>query len=94
MATEALSTMVAAQKCGVHYTTIRRWVIAGQLPTYQTPGGHLRIFRKDVDSFIASRRFNPAASVGGNRLGLRYAKEAPLARGTLYIIMRSRTEPA
>lgn len=61
VATEALSTMATAQKCGVHYTTVRRWILAGQLPAYQTPGGHLRIFRKDVDSFIASRRFNPAA---------------------------------
>ena len=56
MASKALSTMAAAQFCGVHYTTIRRWILAGDLSAFETPGGHLRIRKEDIDAFIASRR--------------------------------------
>ena len=53
---DAISTMRAAKICGVHYTTIRRWVLDGSLPAYETPGGHLRVLREDIEDFIASRR--------------------------------------
>lgn len=53
---EAVSTMRAAKICGVHYTTIRRWVLEGSLPAYETPGGHLRVLREDIEDFIASRK--------------------------------------
>jgi len=53
---EAISTIRAAEICGVHYTTIRRWVLDGDLPAYETPGGHLRVLREDIEDFIASRR--------------------------------------
>ncbi len=55
-AMEVISTMRAAKMCGVHYTTIRRWVLDGSLPAYETPGGHLRVLREDIESFISSRR--------------------------------------
>lgn len=53
---KALSTMQVADKCGVHYTTVRRWILAGNLPAFETPGGHLRIMVDDVDRFLDSRR--------------------------------------
>ena len=53
---KALSTMQVAEKCGVHYTTVRRWILAGNLPAFETPGGHLRIMVDDVDRFLDSRR--------------------------------------
>jgi len=56
MAGRALSTMEAAEFCGVHYTTIRRWVRDGELAAFETPGGHLRILQPELEAFIASRR--------------------------------------
>jgi excisionase family DNA binding protein len=57
---ESLTTSRAAAKCGVHYTTIRRWILEGKLPAYETPGGHLRIPKEDLDNFITVRRLQGA----------------------------------
>lgn len=62
---EAISTMAAAEECGVHYTTIRRWILDGSLPAYETPGGHLRILRKDLSQFIESRKLRGKRAVTG-----------------------------
>jgi len=55
---EAVSTPEAARKCGVHYTTIRRWILHGKLPAYETPGGHLRILKEDLSEFLSSRKLS------------------------------------
>ena len=52
----ALSTMQVAERCGVHYTTVRRWILEGNLPAYETPGGHLRVLDADVRAFLDSRK--------------------------------------
>lgn len=39
---EALTTVELAEALSVHPETIRRWVLAGSIPHYRTPGGHLR----------------------------------------------------
>jgi excisionase family DNA binding protein len=57
--------MQVAEKCGVHYTTVRRWILAGNLPAYETPGGHLRVLREDVEGFIESRRLRGRVSASG-----------------------------
>jgi excisionase family DNA binding protein len=62
---EALSTIEAARRCGVHYTTIRRWVLDGNLPAYETPGGHLRILKEDMDAFIESRKLRGRGVLNG-----------------------------
>lgn len=61
----AVSTMDAAKECGVHYTTIRRWILEGLLPAYETPGGHLRILRRDLAVFLESRKFKGRRPAGG-----------------------------
>ncbi|MGD1000024.1 MAG: response regulator [Candidatus Brocadiia bacterium] len=53
---KALSTMQVAEQCGVHYTTVRRWILEGNLPAYETPGGHLRVLDADVHAFLESRK--------------------------------------
>lgn len=53
---KALSTVQVAEQCGVHYTTVRRWILEGNLPAYETPGGHLRVLKDDVEAFIESRK--------------------------------------
>ncbi len=48
--------MQVAERCGVHYTTVRRWILDGNLPAYETPGGHLRVLETDVNEFLDSRK--------------------------------------
>lgn len=57
--------MQVAEKCGVHYTTVRRWILSGNLPAYETPGGHLRVLKEDVETFIESRRLRGRVSATG-----------------------------
>jgi excisionase family DNA binding protein len=61
----ALSTMQVAERCGVHYTTVRRWILDGNLPAYETPGGHLRVLETDVHAFLESRKLRGGRSVSG-----------------------------
>ena len=62
---KALSTMQVAERCGVHYTTVRRWILEGNLPAYETPGGHLRVLREDVDAFLESRKLRGKVNLSG-----------------------------
>ena len=48
--------MQVAERCGVHYTTVRRWILDGNLPAYETPGGHLRVLEANVNAFLESRK--------------------------------------
>jgi len=47
-----LTTGKAAELCHVTRYTIRNWVISGKLGTQVTAGGHRRIAKKDLLSFI------------------------------------------
>lgn len=38
-----LTITQAAQRCSVHIDTMRRWVDAGKISSFRTPGGHRRI---------------------------------------------------
>lgn len=49
---EWLRLSEAADYLGVHFTTIRRWSDAGQLPCMKTPGGRRRFQRSDLDRFL------------------------------------------
>jgi excisionase family DNA binding protein len=57
--------MQVAERCGVHYTTVRRWILDGNLPAYETPGGHLRVLETDVHAFLESRKLRGGRSVSG-----------------------------
>jgi excisionase family DNA binding protein len=46
----------AADYLGVHYTTLRRWADAGQVPCIRTPGGRRRFSRAEMSAFLASMR--------------------------------------
>lgn len=45
----------AAERLGVHPTTLRRWADNGDIPTMITPGGHRRFGVDDVDRFQEER---------------------------------------
>jgi excisionase family DNA binding protein len=46
------TTFEISQLCGVNPTTIQNWVKAKKLKAFQTPGGHRRIRREDLISFM------------------------------------------
>jgi excisionase family DNA binding protein len=46
----------AAQRLGVHPTTLRRWADSGDVPVMLTPGGHRRFSIADLDHFAEDRR--------------------------------------
>ncbi len=51
-----LSLHDAAQRLGVHETTLRRWADTGEIPVMITPGGHRRFSAADLDRFAEERR--------------------------------------
>src|SRR3990172_3266680 len=46
----------AAERLGVHATTLRRWADSGELPTLLTPGRHRRFAIADLDRFAEEHR--------------------------------------
>ena len=46
----------AADYLGVHFTTLRRWADAGQVPCIRTPGGRRRFSRPELAAFLAGLR--------------------------------------
>jgi excisionase family DNA binding protein len=45
----------AAKYCSVHRVTLWRWVKSGELKSFHTPGGHFRILRQDLESFMSEK---------------------------------------
>ena len=43
----------AAAYLGVHFTTLRRWADAGQVPCIRTPGGRRRFSRQELATFLS-----------------------------------------
>jgi len=46
------STFEAADYCDTTMTSISRWIKAGKINSYRTPGGHHRILREDLFEFM------------------------------------------
>jgi excisionase family DNA binding protein len=53
---DILTTFQAARLCGVSHKSIERWIDAGFLRGFRTPGGHRRVHRADLLEFIQKRR--------------------------------------
>lgn len=49
---EPLTPADVARIFKVHPTTVAGWAEGGLLPSFRTPGGHRRFWRKDVEAFI------------------------------------------
>lgn len=50
----------AARYLGVHFTTLRRWADAGEVPCIRTPGSRRRFALSDLEHFLARLRQPPA----------------------------------
>lgn len=53
-----LTVRAAAERLGVGYSTMKRWILDGRVRTIRTEGGHHRIAEAEVDRLIA--RIDPA----------------------------------
>ena len=51
-----LTTQTVAQMLETGTTTVQRWVDAGELKAFKTPGGHRRIKRGDLLNFLRANR--------------------------------------
>src|SRR5262245_40632392 len=62
-----LTVRAAADRLGVGYSTLKRWVLAGRVRTTRTEGGHHRVSESELDrlgardSAVPSRRSSAAA---------------------------------
>lgn len=52
---KAFTTFEVAEICDVTPVTIQNWIDKGWLRAYRTPGGHRRVLRDDLLSFLESR---------------------------------------
>lgn len=66
---EWLRLSEAADYLGVHFTTLRRWSDADQIPCMKTPGGRRRFLKSDLDGFLQRSK------EGGSGKQLLLAKE-------------------
>src|SRR5262245_18499286 len=69
-----LTVRAAADRLGVAYSTLKRWVHTGRVRTTRTAGGHHRVSDAEVDRLLArqppdarrrSARTDPDESLGG-----------------------------
>jgi molybdopterin-binding protein len=61
-----LTPRAAAERLGVGYSTLKRWVQSGQVRTTRTEGGHHRVAETEIDRLLA--RQQPAASRRSTRV--------------------------
>src|SRR6476619_7464125 len=55
-----LTARAAAEKLGVGYSTLKRWVRSGRVRTTRTEGGHHRVADAEIDRLLA--RHQPVAA--------------------------------
>jgi len=60
-----LTARAAADRLGVGYSTLKRWVRSGRVRTTRTEGGHHRVAESEIDRLLA--RHQPAAQKRGTR---------------------------
>ncbi len=56
MEKEILTTFEAARYCQVHPGTIKNWIMFQNLKAFRTPGGHRRIYRRELERFLRERQ--------------------------------------
>jgi molybdopterin-binding protein len=62
-----LSVRAAADRLGIAYSTLKRWIRSGIVRTTRTEGGHHRVSEAELDRLAARREPGPAAPRKGAR---------------------------
>ena len=74
-----LNLSEAADFLGVHFTTLRRWADAGQVPCIRTPGGRRRFSRSELTAFLAGLHSGESA---GNKTQRKLGLPVPVSQLT------------
>jgi len=64
----AITTQEAADHCQVSIPTLKRWIQAGSLPAFRTPGGHHRIVLSEFQKFLQTEGMPPYPSESAARI--------------------------
>ncbi len=51
-----LTVRTAAERLGIAYSTLKRWVHTGQVRTTRTPGGHHRVSDVEIERLLARQQ--------------------------------------
>jgi|SRR5579863_3098517 len=57
-----LTPRQAAERLGISYPALKRWILAGRIPTVKTPGGHHRVPLQALDEFLPRGVAQPGAA--------------------------------
>jgi len=63
MKVSSLSTGAVAARCGVDRATVLRWIKAGKLSAYITPGGHHRVRLESLSGFLTDMGLHAEGAV-------------------------------
>jgi len=85
-----LTTRQAAAHCRVSIPTLRRWIRAGDLHAYLTPGGHRRIDLDEFQRFLAAQGRPPYPDGAGARTRLLIVDDEPLVVAMLVDLLSGR----
>ena len=58
--TRLITVRAAAERLGVGYSTLKRWVLSGRVRTTLTAGGHHRVSESEIDRLQARQPPSPA----------------------------------
>ena len=51
-----VTVRAAAERLGVAYSTLKRWVLTGRVRTTRTEGGHHRVSEAEIDRLMARQQ--------------------------------------
>lgn len=86
-----LTPRAAAERLGVGYSTLKRWVRSGKVRTTRTEGGHHRVAEAEIDRLLARQQ---APSDAVRALKLRRGEDAiAIIKSTEVMIARPATPP-
>jgi excisionase family DNA binding protein len=61
------TTKQIAEMCGVHITTAIRWIDAGSIQAYRTPGGRRRVAADELRTFLEKHKIPVELKIAGPR---------------------------
>jgi len=85
---EVLSTTQAATYCAVDRRTMLRWIEAGLVPSHRTGGGHRRVLRRDLVSFMRARGIPTPSDLGAAARIAIVDDEAVVQRAIRRVVLR------
>lgn len=80
----------AADYCSISRGTILRYVKSGELKASRTPGGHNRIFKRDLESFILEKGMYPLSNSHSSNKKILIVDDNPKTREVIIRILAAK----